>query len=71
MMIIHGMLPLLVLLSVKAVEAQQNSICQTMQYRALSTMLQNEHQCMIIERLQKDFDEERQIQRDQYETLFK
>lgn len=42
-----------------------------MQYRALSPMLQNEHQCMILERLQLDFDEERQARLDHHETLFK
>lgn len=68
---IQSVLPLLVLLSVRAVESQGNSICQTMQYRALSPMLQKEHQCMILERMQQGFDQERQLQNDRFETLFK
>ncbi|XP_033752089.1 microfibril-associated glycoprotein 4-like [Pecten maximus] len=32
------------------------SICQSMDYRALTRELQNEHQCMILEKLQRDFE---------------
>ncbi|XP_021357194.1 microfibril-associated glycoprotein 4-like [Mizuhopecten yessoensis] len=32
------------------------SICQSMDYRALDRELQNEHQCMILEKLQRDFE---------------
>ncbi|XP_060073894.1 microfibril-associated glycoprotein 4-like [Ylistrum balloti] len=32
------------------------SICQSLDYRALTRELQNEHQCMILEKLQRDFE---------------
>lgn len=35
------------------------SICTSMDYRALSRELQNEHQCMILEKLQRDFEEDK------------
>ena len=56
---------------IKAQGQQQSSICTTMAYRSLSTELQNEHQCMILERLQSDFQEESQQLKTQYENLYK
>ncbi|XP_029639119.1 fibrinogen-like protein 1 [Octopus sinensis] len=34
--------------------SSQESICSTMQFRRLGSQLQNEHQCMILEKLQSD-----------------
>lgn len=43
-------------------QASQNSIpslCQTPQYRDLTLELQNEHTCMVLEKLQKDMDSDK------------
>ncbi|XP_045177279.2 fibrinogen-like protein 1 [Mercenaria mercenaria] len=51
-------------------EQQKKSICQTLQYRALSLQQQNEHQCMILEKLHDDFDQEKSMLRSQYQDLY-
>lgn len=48
---------------------QQSSICQSMHYRSLSAELQNEHQCMILERLQEEFVEEKNVVRNHHNQL--
>lgn len=61
----------LTLLSMEVCSQQSTSICSTMQYRSLSAELQNEHQCMILERLQLDFNDESRQRKDQYQNLYK
>ncbi|XP_060571509.1 fibrinogen-like protein 1 [Ruditapes philippinarum] len=46
------------------------SICQTLQYRALSLRHQNEHQCLMLEKLNIDLDKEKSMIRVQYQDLY-
>lgn len=62
---------LLVLLSVASTHSQsETSFCESLQYRSLSIAVQNEHQCMILEKLQTDFDRETRQIRNQYNDLY-
>ncbi|KAL4224744.1 Fibrinogen-like protein 1 [Mactra antiquata] len=45
------------------------SVCETMHYRTLTIKLQNEHQCMILEKLQRDFDKEKTEMRRLYTQM--
>ncbi|KAH3883957.1 hypothetical protein DPMN_007927 [Dreissena polymorpha] len=60
----------LTLLSMEVCSQQPPSLCSTMQYRSLSPELQNEHQCMVLERLQLDFNDESRQLKEQYQNLY-
>ena len=47
---------------------QHASICHT--YRALTMRQQNEHQCLILEKLHQDLDKEKKMLRTQYQDLY-
>ncbi|WAR01855.1 ANGL2-like protein [Mya arenaria] len=71
MTLIFALVLTLLTLEVGKVYSQQTgSICTTLQYRSLPPELQNEHQCMILERLQEDFADESKILKTQYENLY-
>ncbi|KAL3841991.1 hypothetical protein ACJMK2_020067 [Sinanodonta woodiana] len=64
-----GLWGMLTLLCLEVVLAEE-SVCRTMQYRVLSPPLQNEHHCLLLEKLQRDFEYEKYIREKQYDTVY-
>lgn len=49
----------------------QDEMCQTSGYRDLPVEVQNEHQCMVLERLQRDVQQHKAQGEEQYGAILK
>lgn len=57
--------------AVVGVVAGQESMCETETYRGLPVEVQNEHQCRVLERMQKDALQQRSMVESQYNSMLR
>ncbi|XP_064602616.1 microfibril-associated glycoprotein 4-like [Liolophura sinensis] len=69
---VHSLLPALTCLLavwVGPVNPQADSICNSLEFRRLTVPLQNEHQCMVLEKLQTELGQDKRLRDSQYNEI--